>query len=573
MSFLKQALLLLLDTLLVVSAGIILVILVSGGGVFHIGAVRVSATHARNLIAITTFLVVLRGYGARAVPFLGVRLLEFRKLPERCVELFSRLHAWLRDADNASARRVVVALVLVSAVIKLLNSWFYYGFFSGDDVEIHEMTLSTLLGWTDWQAWNLRNAFYPMAFIYPAQALVHGLGVQEEALLVFAGRTVVVLFSLLSIILVYRVAKDTYGSVAVGICAVSLFAASHVHNNFASTVLPRVVAATFVLLSVWLLVRFRQSPIVAIASGLLLGIGSAIRFSEALFIGCVVLYLLASRRVLHGFLVGIASVATAALVVGVADQLYWGTPFSSLLNLYDYTIRQAQSSRGYQPVWFYLTTAGSWGNYLMVGLLVYAAWLREWRGFLLAGLPIAILSILPHKEFRYLVPVLPFACIVAGFALWTILTEFAGETSTRKANETPLVATVLGILVVVSLLFEIDGYRFRRYESAVDAARYVREQPAASSVGVEQLWRAGGRIYLWRVPIVRDISFDRRDDRDYIRNVLSGSAYQYVALNTGDVERFGYEELLGAAGYQEIPLVTGNSSRGYRLYEQSAERH
>jgi len=573
MRVLKQVALFLLDILLSLSTAVVLAILLTGGGVFHAGSTLISATHARNLITIVTLVTAARGYWGRSVPFLGLRRLEFRVLPGRCLKRLVQLRGWLQSLDQTTARRIVTGILVLSAVIKLANSWFYYGFYSGDDVEIHEMTLAALLSWDDWQAWNLRCAFYPMAFIYPAQAIFHSLGVREEALLVFSGRTVVVLFSLLGVVLVYKTAKAIYGSLPVGICAVSLYAASHLDINFGSSVLPRTVAATFVLLCVWLLERFPRSWVVVIAAGVALGIGSSIRFSEALFIGCVVLYLVVARRFQHALIVGAAAMATSAVVVGVSDLLYWGTPFSSFLNLFEYTLLEGASSRGYQPFYFYVATAGSWGNYLIAALVVYSLRAREWKGAMLALLPIAILSVLPHKELRYLVPVLPFVCILAGRSFWMLLTELSDDRgSALSMSRRPAVATVLTVLLVSSLLFEIDGYRFRRYESAVDAARYVRGQPGAASVGVEQLWRAGGRIYLWRVPTVADISFERSADREYIRSVLEARDLDYVALNASDVERYSYDELIRTAGYAELPLASPREREAYRLYERRPQR-
>ena len=133
-------------------------------------------------------------------------------------------------------------------------------------------------------------------------------------------------------------------------------------------------------------------------------------------------------------------------------------------------------------------------------------------------------------------------------------------------------ATILAVLLVSSLLLEIDGYRFKRYESAVDAARYVRAQTGTSSIGVEQLWRAGGRIYLWRVPTVTDISFDRGADRVYIRSVLEAGDLDYVAFNAGHVVRYGYDELARNAGYTELPLAWPGEREAYRLYERRTER-
>ena len=65
-------------------------------------------------------------------------------------------------------------------------------FYSGDDVEVQEMSLRALLH-TEWPVWDLRNATFPLGFIYPIQRLAMALGVSRMAALVFAGHLSVVL--------------------------------------------------------------------------------------------------------------------------------------------------------------------------------------------------------------------------------------------------------------------------------------------------------------------------------------------------------------------------------------------
>ncbi len=53
----------------------------------------------------------------------------------------------LRRLSNLSRRRAshcVVGIILVSSVVKAIYAWRYYGFYTGDDVEIHEMVFATI---------------------------------------------------------------------------------------------------------------------------------------------------------------------------------------------------------------------------------------------------------------------------------------------------------------------------------------------------------------------------------------------------------------------------------------------
>ena len=61
------------------------------------------------------------------------------------------------------------------------------GFFYGDDVEVHEMTLAALFG-VEWPVWELRSAFFPMLVVYPAQQFAAWIGASSPETLVFSGR-------------------------------------------------------------------------------------------------------------------------------------------------------------------------------------------------------------------------------------------------------------------------------------------------------------------------------------------------------------------------------------------------
>ena len=100
------------------------------------------------------------------------------------------------------------------------------GFATGDDVEIHEMTLRTLLG-KDWPIWDLRSAFYPFTVVYPAQALAHLFGADVQALVV-AGRATVALASTAAVWLTWVAAKPMLGEGLAAIAA-ALVAISKLH--------------------------------------------------------------------------------------------------------------------------------------------------------------------------------------------------------------------------------------------------------------------------------------------------------------------------------------------------------
>src|SRR5262249_46160671 len=148
----------------------------------------------------------------------------------------------------ARAAAWVLAVAASSFVIKVYNAQVHFGFWTGDDVEIQEMTIGRLSS-MHWPVWDLRCAFYPLGFIYPVQAILKWAGVADVRTLIFGSRIVVALWSTLDIWLTYRIATRVFRSVAIGVLAAVVLAFSKLHVMAGSTELPRIVSSAFVLLA------------------------------------------------------------------------------------------------------------------------------------------------------------------------------------------------------------------------------------------------------------------------------------------------------------------------------------
>lgn len=259
---------------------VIAYIIFSGGGVFDVAGVRVSARSTGNPVAWTLALAVVRYWLLGSVPFFGIAPLSIDRLEAASLDGWRRLRLTLSTLGVRRAAMFVTAVSVFSLAVRLLNASSSYGFFSGDDVEIHEMTFAALFH-LDWPIWELRSPFYPMLFIYPVQWAAAQAGFTDTATLVFAGRAVVAVFSTLTLVLLFVIGRRWFG-LPVAILAVVLLGISSLHVTFGSSELPRPVAAFFVLGTFGCL-RFRTAACAA-ASGALLGVAAAMRFSEAMFL-------------------------------------------------------------------------------------------------------------------------------------------------------------------------------------------------------------------------------------------------------------------------------------------------
>jgi hypothetical protein len=456
---------------------LIVLVAITGGFTFTLLGRVVRVTTTGNPILFVSTLGFFRYCCLRAVPFFGVS----RWAPSHWDDLATSFLARVNSRHDQPSRPLLILTLGLSVALRLVNAWSHPGFITGDDVEIHEMTVGHLLG-RPWPVWNLRSAFFPMMLVYPFQAAASSIAGSDPKWLVFAGRLGVVSFATVSIWLTYRVAARLTGSQRAGLLAAVFLAGSRLHLWFGSSELPRPVASAFILAAFLLLVGRRGTGRAAMA-GVLLGAGGALRFGELLFFVPACVHLLVERRSRELVVVVGTGIAAAALCVGIADWLYWGQPFSSLVHIIQYTVVEGSSSRGFQPAWYYLAHATDWTNWAFVALALFMMKRIDWRLSLWTWLPILLLSLLPHKEARYVIAVLPFLCIAVASCV-------ADPTAFPRTS----VRTLAVFALAMAVLFEMSNWQFRRSDDAVALAQQInRLRP--TGVAVQQLWRFGGPIY------------------------------------------------------------------------------
>jgi hypothetical protein len=308
-----------------------------------------------------------------------------------------------------------------------------------------------------------------------------------------------------------------------------------------------------------------KSSFFASLAGVAIGIGAVIRFSGAIFIVPCLIYLIMEKRTRHAVWVSLASLVTGMALLGISDYYYWGSPFFSLKNIIDYTLVKKLSSRGYQTPLYYITHIGEWSNGLMVVLAALAFGRKKQTITIWALSPLLLLSLFPHKESRYLVPVIPFFAAMAGIGVWYWLKETAANPA-LKLPQRQLRALLLSVAFIGSLLFEVDGFRFRRSEAGVDVAKYLTAQKNIQSVAFEQVWRAGGKIYLHKIPQVLDISPDSIADPQYLMKIIDTPGLQIVVLKENDVNKYHYDDVLIKKGFEEFHVPQKGKDK-YRLFK------
>src|SRR5262249_52394318 len=130
------------------------------------------------------------------------------------------------------------------------------------------------------------------------------------------------------------------------------------------------------------------------------------------------------------------------------------------------------------PLW-YLLNVVRWCSPALWPLLWFARRQMRWS---FIAVPLVALSIVRHKELRYLQVMIPFLAIAAGI----------GFTSLHSRSRRWAVS-----LLVISLIWNLHGLRYfaRKSMPSVDAARAVAADPSVKSVTASQVWACGGDLY------------------------------------------------------------------------------
>lgn len=541
------------------------VVLVTGGGVLTVGGLRISIHHVDELVPAVGALFALRFWRNPQQPILLVPAWTYHRLAEVASRWATAGHQTLAPLTQPRAVRLCGSVILLSLLLKLTIAWRSFGFLTGDDVEIHQLTLSRLLGF-EYRAWDLRNVTYPFVFVFPLQGLAHAMGIIDPDRLVFAGRVAVILFSCLNLWLVFRIGSRELGTRAVAVLAVVLLALGKQTTVLAASVLPRTVTTTFVLLGYGALARHGARA--AMAGGAFLALGASLRFSEIVFLAPAVVELIVRRRARDLLATTVAFAVTATAVLAVSDQLYWGRPFHSLIHFARYTLLEGQSSRGFEPPLHYLLGVGDWVTVPVFLLAVHAAWRRRWRGLLWIAIPLALLSALPHKESRYLLPLLPFVTLAAAWSLWDLWGRLHTRLATAPDSRGGGRALAFVALLVAIVVLDGDGYHVGRSEQAVLAARHLARQEPRDPVLLDWGWRMGSNLYLARAPQV--LAWDRLDGMPVpeARALVGRPDLAWLAIRDPSLAHLGGETTLQALGWRRLEASPEEAGEEVRLFRR-----
>lgn len=279
-----------------------------------------------------------------------------------------------------------------------------------------------------WQAWE----FVDGARNWTLAGIVAGVLKFADALhlpLISTVEVFCVLINVSTVIAVYSLAK----SLGASRWASSLSATVFSFMGLAVFMSPRTMgegwSALPVTLAFALLLREKRSLVLA---GLLLSLAVALRLQNGLFClgALVIVFKRGTRRellTLLGVLFG------GALIYGLIDLFTWGSFFHSAITYIRFNLIEGRaSSFGTHPIWLYVTSliTSEGATVIPLVLLSLIAMRRSRELPLMIIAFLAVHSLIPHKELRFVFPVLPLLAAHAAVGLDLVKPQVQGAVVT-----------------------------------------------------------------------------------------------------------------------------------------------
>src|SRR6266849_1687653 len=143
----------------------------------------------------------------------------------------------MRLSAAARPHRSLATLGMTVVLIELFLAHRFFGFLTGDDVEVLEEAFRRAIGFP-FSPWDIRSLFVPDFLVAPAVWVGSKLGVSDTRLLIESATLPFIALTALTIWLVYRLALSWTADSTAAIAAAFLFGLHWIPLGFGSTAIP-----------------------------------------------------------------------------------------------------------------------------------------------------------------------------------------------------------------------------------------------------------------------------------------------------------------------------------------------
>ncbi|MFZ5442041.1 MAG: hypothetical protein ACOZQL_18690 [Myxococcota bacterium] len=409
-----------------------------------------------------------------------------------------------------------------------------------------------------WEFLDGARTWFVPSFVAGWMFLCKLLGADSPATYVHVVKLVFVAVSLAAALGTYRLARGfaareleaAVASATWSLCALGLY--------FSHRAMSENLAAAFVVWGVALVLSDGATRRERLIGASLLGLATLARLQSALV--CVVVAALAffprGRRDLRGGLEVLGTLAVWALVLGLWDAAAWhsvpsakfGGLFHSAVVYYRFNIIEngavAWGTSSWDYFFHYLYTTMP-GVSVALGVSALLSVRRAWRLVLLLAAFLLLHALMPHKELRFMVPILPFAAAFIGIAL-SAWPEQPARLGLAAVAATVLISAWNHKQLTMG---DVGSYLTRPQSSAWDDFGFVNRLLLAANResdlcgiridAVHPAW-TGGITYLHRRAPIYSPGFPPQRGHFNYAIVPAGSGAQVIATDTGwDLVKLG----------------------------------
>ncbi|MBD3191523.1 MAG: hypothetical protein GF308_12815 [Candidatus Heimdallarchaeota archaeon] len=371
---------------------------------------------------------------------------------------------------------------------------------------------------------------FVLAVVY---RFVMALGISDPFLLIFSARLFLSLTSIITVFVAYFFGKEAFNE-KVGLINAFLCGTWWFFPFWASRTMTDSPASDFLFLSTFLLYKAiknreknKESVFLAFSAGAMLGIAFMMRFPSALLgIPLLIFALIPAIKELRGYfnerknspvnlreLIPPLSNAISfcigsfllVVVQGFLDLFTWGSFLHSPINFFMYNVVEGYSSRHGTAPW-YSYIAGfftEFGHYFLILFIIFFAigvyFSRKkpkTLGLILALIFywIVIFSLIAHKEFRFIMAILPIGMTLVATGISKLASSLK-QRSFRYLTLTLILATFVTSSVVVGVYQKNFMWTFN--SGICNAMYWTGQQEDVERVIVfENVWYTGGYSYL-----------------------------------------------------------------------------
>lgn len=456
-----------------------------------------------------------------------------------------------KPASPVLDRRFAVAAGLVlalSAVPRLWAAWFDHGVFWPDEIfQSFEQGHRLAFGYGV-VPWEFRRG--ARSWVFPG--LIAGLlrvgamlGLDSGRSLVLLVKTTMAAISLAGVYLSMRFARSLAGPIAAVTAGMlgGFFSASIL---LGSRCLAETVSGPLLLAIV--LIAMRSGQTAQLAAGALGGLAIYLRYQNGLIVAGILGILILDRRIRDAIYYAAAS-GVVGVLGGLLDWFTWGMPFHSFKMYLWFNLLKSGDKFGAYSFWYYAEVAWNIAgpaNLVIVAGLIFSARLAP-KLLALVTLYVLIHCVVPHKEFRFLMPIMPIAFALAGAGLASAL---------QRARGGAVIAVGLAASSAAYMTFTTTQLTWGKMGFPSDRGD---RSPWHSGEGINRLlWSGGEREDVCGV-IVSGESF----------GWIGGYSYFHRDVNLFPGEGAG-EAQRAAANYWIVP-ASDPAPAGYRRVEQQRE--